>query len=147
MSSQIDSELRDILTRVRRIAIIGASDNPARPSNYVAQYLAARGYQVHAVNPGLAGRTMFGHPVVATLSEIEADIDMVDIFRRSEHVPAIVDEALTSLPDLDVIWMQIGVTHAVAAEKAQARGITVVQDRCPKIEYHRFFGDRHLKDL
>jgi predicted CoA-binding protein len=84
---------------------------------------------------------LFGQEVKASLSDIKGRIDMIDIFRRSDSVPAIVDEALEAFPDLKVIWMQIGVMHAGAAEKAKARGVEVVQNRCPKIEYQRLFGE------
>ena len=96
------------------------------------------------VNPGLAGQSLLGATVVGSLSEIEGPVDMVDIFRRSEAVPAIVDEALALFPDLGTIWMQIGVEHAQAAELAQARGVDVVQNRCPKIEYQCLFGDLRM---
>ncbi|KAF0677600.1 CoA-binding protein [Profundibacterium mesophilum] len=136
-----DAELKTLLTETRTIACVGVSANPVRPSHFVARYLAARGYEVTAVNPGLAGQTMFGRAVQPDLASLEGRIDMLDIFRRSEHVPALVDEALETLPGLRVIWMQIGVRHEAAAHRARERGITVVQDRCPKIEYQRLFGE------
>lgn len=136
-----DTLLRDILTRTRRIAVVGVSLNPVRPSYYVARYLGLRGYDVIPVNPVHAGQVAFGKTVVARLSDIGGGVDMVDIFRRPEAVPDIVDEALEAFPDLQTIWMQIGVEHAEAAAKAQARGVTVIQNRCPKIEYQRLFGE------
>ncbi len=117
-----DAFLRDILTRTRRVAVVGVSMNPVRPSYYVARYLSLKGFEVVPVNPGHAGETVFGARVVASLSEIEGGVDMVDIFRRPEHVPPIVDEALEAFPDLQTIWMQIGVVNEDAAEKARARG-------------------------
>lgn len=123
------------------MAIVGISSNPVRPSYFVARYLSLKGFTVIPVNPGLAGQTLFGQEVKASLSDIKGRIDMIDIFRRSDSVPAIVDEALEAFPDLKVIWMQIGVMHAGAAEKAKARGVEVVQNRCPKIEYQRLFGE------
>ncbi|MGJ8611678.1 MAG: CoA-binding protein, partial [Octadecabacter sp.] len=93
------------------------------------------------VNPGLAGQTLFGETVYATLADIPFDVDMVDIFRRSDAVPMIVDEALAQWPELQTIWMQIGVEHDQAAATAQAHGVTVIQNLCPKIEYQRLFGD------
>lgn len=123
------------------MAIVGISSNPVRPSYFVARYLSLKGFTVTPVNPGLAGQTLFGQEVKASLSDIKGRIDMIDIFRRSDSVPAIVDEALEAFPDLKVIWMQIGVMHAGAAEKAKARGVEVVQNRCPKIEYQRLFGE------
>lgn len=142
--SYSDDMLKDILTRVKRVAVVGVSMNPVRPSYYVARYLALKGFQVVPVNPGHVGKQPFGATVVGSLSEIEGPVDMVDIFRRSEAVPPIVDEALAAFPDLDVIWMQIGVEHAEAAAKAQARGVTVIQNRCPKIEYQRLFGELRM---
>jgi len=123
------------------VAIVGISSNPVRPSYFVARYLSLKGFTVTPVNPRLAGQTLFGQEVKASLSDIKGRIDMIDIFRRSDSVPAIVDEALEAFPDLKVIWMQIGVMHAGAAEKAKARGVEVVQNRCPKIEYQRLFGE------
>ncbi|GAA6200573.1 CoA-binding protein [Aquicoccus sp. SU-CL01552] len=144
MPEYSDTFLKDILTRTRRIAVVGVSLNPVRPSYYVARYLALKGYDIVPVNPGHAGKTLFDQTVVASLSEIEGDVDMVDIFRRSEAVPPIVDEALERFPALQTIWMQIGVEHAEAAAKAEARGVTVIQNRCPKIEYQRLFGELRM---
>ncbi|MEL7012953.1 MAG: CoA-binding protein, partial [Pseudomonadota bacterium] len=132
------------LTRTRRIAVVGVSLNEVRPSYYVARYLALKKFEVVPVNPGHAGKIAFGQKVVATLSDIEGDVDMVDIFRRSEHVPPIVDEALSCFANLQTIWMQIGVYHEGAAEAARARGIEVVMNRCPKIEYQRLFGELRM---
>ena len=139
-----DAFLKDILTRTRRIAVVGVSMNPVRPSYYVARYLGLKWYQVVPVNPGHAGKMLFGQKVQASLSDIEEDVDMVDIFRRSETVPPIVEEALERFPALQTIWMQIGVQHAEAAAKAEARGVVVVQNRCPKIEYQRLFGELRM---
>ncbi|MEM7076666.1 MAG: CoA-binding protein [Pseudomonadota bacterium] len=139
-----DAHLRDILTRTRRIAIVGISTNEIRPSYFVGRYLALKGYEVSLVNPGQAGKTVFGRPVVATLADIGGGVDMVDLFRRSEHVPPIVDEALDLFPELRTIWMQIGVRHEAAADRARARGIDVIMNRCPKIEYQRLFGELRM---
>ena len=139
-----DAFLKDILIRTKRVAIVGVSGNPVRPSYFVARYMGLRGYDVVPVNPGLAGQHLFGATVVSSLSEIEGPVDMVDIFRRSEAVPAIVDEALAHFPDLGTIWMQIGVEHDQAAAVAQERGVDVVQNRCPKIEYQRLFGELRM---
>ncbi len=136
-----DDLLRDVLTRTKRVAVVGVSMNPVRASYFVARYLGLRGFDVVPVNPRHAGDVLFGKTIVGALSEIEGGADMVDIFRRSEAVPEIVEEALAHFPDLQTIWMQIGVKHAEAAALAQARGITVIQDRCPKIEYQRLFGE------
>ena len=139
-----DAFFKNILTRTKRVAIVGVSGNPVRPSYFVARYLSLRGFDVLPVNPGLEGQTLFGATVVGSLSEIDGPVDMVDIFRRSEAVPEIVDEALAKFPDLGTIWMQIGVEHAQSAEMAQARGVDVVQNRCPKIEYQRLFGELRM---
>lgn len=134
-----DDVIRGILTKTRTIALVGWSPNPARPSHGVAAFLRARGIKVIPVNPGHAGTDWDGQPVYARLSDIptEEAVEMVDIFRRSDAVPAVVDEALASLPHLRVIWMQLGVSHEGAAEKARARGVVVIQNHCPKIETHR----------
>ncbi|MEJ6398393.1 CoA-binding protein [Yoonia sp. 208BN28-4] len=139
-----DSFLKTILERTRTVAVVGVSANPVRPSYFVARYLGLKGYRVIPVNPGLAGQTLFGETVYGTLADVPDDVDMVDIFRRSDAVPAIVDEALARWPDLQTIWMQIGVEHAQAAEVAQARGVDVLQNRCPKIEYQRLFGELRM---
>jgi uncharacterized protein len=135
-----DAQIRSILARTRRIALVGASAKPSRPSHRVMQFLLNAGYDVVPVNPGLAGQTLLGQPVAASLSDIDGDIDMVDIFRQSDHVPEIVDEALARFPQLGTIWMQIGVMHEAAAETARAGGVDVVMNRCPKIEYPRLMS-------
>ncbi len=142
-----DENIKAVLLRTKTIAVVGVSKNPSRPSHYVTQYLAQKGYRVVPVNPGLEGQTLFGETVYGRLADIPFDVDMIDIFRRPDAVPEIVDEALARWPKLPTIWMQIGVHHAQAAAKAEARGVTVVQNRCPKVEYHRLFGDVHLAQL
>lgn len=144
MTQYSDPFLRDILKRTKVIAVVGVSMNPVRPSYYVARYLGLKGFKVIPVNPGHAGKQLFGETVRASLSDISEPVDMVDIFRRSEAVPPIVDEALAQFEGLKTIWMQIGVEHAEAAAKAEARGIDVVQNRCPKIEYQRLFGELRM---
>ncbi len=144
MADYSDDFLKTILKRSKVIAVVGFSLNPVRPSYYVARYLSLKGYRVIPVNPGHAGVPLFGETVRASLSEIDAPVDMVDIFRRSEAVPPIVDEALEALPGLKTVWMQIGVEHAEAAAKAEARGVDVVMNRCPKIEYQRLFGELRM---
>lgn len=139
-----DQYLKDILNRTKRVAVVGVSMNQVRPSFYVARYLKLKGFEVIPVNPGHAGKQAFGQTVVASLSDIEGGVDMVDIFRRSDHVPPIVDEALDCFPDLQTIWMQIGVWHEETAEKARARGVNVIMNRCPKIEYQRLFGELRM---
>ncbi len=141
-----DDFLRQILKRTRVIACVGVSMNPVRPSYFVARYLGLKGFKVIPVNPGHAGERLFGQVIRPDLASIpvEEQVDFLDIFRRSEAVPALVDEALAHLPALKTIWMQIGVEHAQAAATAAARGIDVVQDRCPKIEYQRLFGELRM---
>lgn len=136
-----DAFLKDVLERTRRVAIVGVSMNPVRASYFVARYLGLRGFTVFPVNPRHAGEKLFGQEIRNSLAEVPKDVDMVDIFRRSDAVPDIVEDALSELPNLKTIWMQIGVEHAQAAAVAQARGIDVIQDRCPKIEYQRLFGE------
>lgn len=139
-----EDHLKKILKRMRVVAVVGVSANPVRPSYFVARYLRLKGARVVPVNPGLAGQELFGETVHASLSEIPFDVDMVDIFRRSDAVPAIVGDALARWPKLETIWMQIGVEHAEAAGQAQARGVDVIQNRCPKIEYQRLFGELRM---
>ena len=136
---ETDATLRRVLTEAKVIAVVGLSQNTARPSYGVAAFLQSRGYRIVPVNPGLAGGTLLGEMVYADLANIPAEIavDMVDIFRAPEAVPGIVAEALAHLPALKTLWMQIGVTHAEAAETARAAGLTVIEDRCPKIEIPR----------
>lgn len=142
--SYSDAFLRDVLQRTKVVAVIGVSINPVKASYFVARYLGLRGMKVIPVNPVYAGKSLFGETIVSSLAEISQPVDMLDIFRRSEAVPEIVDEALAHLPDLQTIWMQIGVEHEEAARKAQARGIDVIQNRCPKIEYQRLFGELRM---
>lgn len=137
-----DRELRDILKSTRTIAIVGLSPNPTRPSYFVGRYLAQRGYRVIPINPGHAGKEFFGETFRGSLAELaDEGVDMLDLFRRSEHVPPIVEEALETLPGLRTVWMQIGVRNEEAAAAARAAGCRVVQDRCPKIEHQRLFGE------
>lgn len=139
-----DSELRHILTETKVIACVGVSMNPVRPSYYVARYLGLRGKRVIPINPVHAGKTLLGETVRADLSDLSEPVDMVDIFRRPEYVPEIVESALAHLPHLRTVWMQIGVEHPEAAATAQAAGKTVIQNRCPKIEYQRLFGELRM---
>jgi predicted CoA-binding protein len=132
-----DQEIPEILGRARVIAVVGWSPNAMRPSHRVAQFLKAHGYHVIPVNPGHAGMAALGETVRASLSEISEPVDMVDIFRRSELVLPVVEEALERLPSLRTVWMQLGVENAEAAAMAEARGIRVVQDRCPAIDIPR----------
>jgi predicted CoA-binding protein len=139
MQNPDDDTIRQILTGTHTVAVVGWSPNPERPSHGVADFLIGRGMRMIPVNPGQAGQIYAGEVIRAGLRDIPAGdkIDMVDIFRRSDAVPEIVDAALDALPGLKVIWMQLGVIHDAAAAKARARGVIVVQDRCPKIEARR----------
>ena len=139
-----DAHLRKILGRTKTIAMVGVSANPVRPSYFVARYLGLKGFRVIPVNPGLSGQTLFGERVFADLTEVPYPVDMVDIFRRSEVVPEIVDTALDRWPELQTIWMQIGIENAQASEKAALCGVDVIQNRCPKIEYQRLFGELRM---
>jgi uncharacterized protein len=132
-----DDELRDILTRTRVIALVGWSPKPDRPSHRVAAFLVHHGYRVIPVNPGQAGMLALGERVRASLSEIAEPVDMVDIFRRSEEVGPVVDEALERFAELRTVWMQLGVFNPEAAARARMRGVTVVENRCPAIEIPR----------
>lgn len=129
-----DAEIRDILTSVKTIAVVGWSPKPDRPSHGVAAFLKRRGYRVIPVNPGQAGQVALGETVVANLAEA-GPVDMVDIFRRSEEAGAVVDEAISA--GAKVVWMQLGVIDHAAADRARAAGLRVVMDRCPAIEIPR----------
>jgi len=136
-----DDYIRGILTGVKRIAMVGASANTARPSFFVLKYLSERGFTMLPVNPGLAGGAILGLEVYASLVEAPGPIDMVDIFRNSDAAGAVVDEALALDPLPRVIWMQLGVRNDAAAARAEAKGVQVVMNRCPKIEYGRLSGE------
>ena len=136
-----DDDFRHILRRTKVVAIVGMSANPRRPSHQVAMFLQAKGMRIVPVNPGLEGQMLLGEKVYAHLKDIPLDVDMVDIFRKSEAVPDIVQEALGRWPKLPTLWLQIGVQHDEAAEIAKEKGVDVVQNRCPKIEYARLFSD------
>jgi predicted CoA-binding protein len=133
--------IRSILQSVKTIALVGASQNPARPSWIVTKYLLERGYDVIPVNPGLAGEELLGKRVYGSLKDIPHPIDMVEIFRNSQAAGPITDEALALNPLPKVIWMQLSVRNDDAAAKAEAKGIKVVMDRCPKIEFGRLSGE------
>lgn len=135
-----DSYLREILTSVRTIAVVGVSANAARPSNTVFGYLQKAGYRMIGVNPGMAGNSLLGAPCYPSLAAVPEPIDMVDIFRNSEAAGEIVDEALQLAPLPKVIWMQLTVRNDAAAARAEAAGIKVVMNRCPKIEHGRLSG-------
>jgi hypothetical protein len=120
--------------------MVGASANPARPSHGVLQYLVGKGYRVFPVNPGHVGKEIGGQVVYARLSDVPETIDLVDIFRRPEAVGGVVDEALLLEPLPKTIWMQLGIRDAAAAVRAEAAGLTVIMNRCLKIEYARLMA-------
>jgi predicted CoA-binding protein len=130
-----DDDMRALLTGVRRIAMVGASAKPDRPSYGVMRFLLDHGWHVIPVNPGLAGQSILGQTVVASLSEIDPPVDMVDIFRNSEAAADAVDEAIAHRAR--AVWLQLGVINPVAAARAESAGLEVVMDRCPKIEIRR----------
>jgi uncharacterized protein len=133
--SYSDDYIRSILKKTKTIALVGASPKPDRPSNHVMAFLQRKGYRVIPVNPQVAGETIHGERVVASLAEIKEPIDMVDIFRRSEQVPPVVDEAIAA--HAKVVWMQLAIRNDAAAAKAEAAGLEVVMNRCPAIEMPR----------
>ena len=136
-----DDYIADILKATKTIALLGASPNPDRPSNRVMSFLLSRGYEVIPVNPGQAGKEIHGRKVYAKLADIPEPIDMVDVFRPSAAVPGIVEEVLALDPLPKVVWTQLTIRHDEAAARAEAAGIKVVMNRCPKIEYARLSGE------
>jgi len=136
-----DSYIRGILNTVKTIAMVGISPKDVRPSYFVFKYLLERGYRMIPVNPGQAGGDILGQPVYARLADIPEPIDMVDVFRAAQYAPGIVEEALGLKPPPKVIWMQLGIRNEEAARLAEANGLKVVMDRCPKIEYGRLSSE------
>lgn len=136
-----DDLIEGILKRIKTIAMVGFSANEARPSYFVAKYLIERGYTLFLINPGLVGQEFFGAKVYARLKDCPQPIDMVDIFRNSDAAIAITDEALQLSPLPHVIWMQLSVRNDQAAARAEEKGVTVIMNRCPKIEFGRFSGE------
>jgi uncharacterized protein len=136
-----DSYIRGILNTVKTIAMVGASERENRPSYFAFKYLLERGYNMIPVNLAQAGHEMLGRKVYAKLSDVPEPIDMVDIFRASQHALPIVQEALALTPRPQVIWMQLGVRNDEAAKLAEDNGLKVVMNRCPKIEYGRISSE------
>ncbi len=134
-----DAKIRGILQRVKTIAMVGASSNWNRPSYFVMKYLQSKGFRVIPVNPGTAGQTLLGETIYAKLTDIPDPVDMVDVFRAADALPGIVDEAIAI--GAKVLWSQLGVRHDAAGAKAEAAGLDVIMDRCPKIEFSRFGGE------
>lgn len=137
--SYTDDYLRDVLSAAHRVAVVGLSSNWNRPSYFVAKYLQAKGYRILPVNPREAGKDILGEPVASSLEDLDAPADMVDIFRNSEAAGPITDEAIAH--GATSVWMQIGVRNDDAAARAEAAGLKVVMNRCPKIEFSRLFGE------
>jgi uncharacterized protein len=133
--------IRDILRSVKTIALVGASASEVRPSNLVLKYLLDKGYNVIPVNPGLEGRELHGRQVYAALKDIPVALDMVDVFRNSGAALSVVQEAVQLSPLPKVIWMQLGVRNDEAARIAEASGVKVVMNRCPKMEYGKLSGE------
>jgi uncharacterized protein len=136
-----DGYIRGILSTVKTIAMVGVSANTSRPSYFVFKYLLERGYRVIPVNPGLAGQDLLGQRVYASLADISEPVDMVDVFRAAQYLPGIVEQTLQMKPRPGVLWMQLGIRNEEAAQRAEANGIKVVMDRCPKIEYGRLSSE------
>src|SRR5688572_3727198 len=136
-----DSTIRGILNTVKSIAMVGISPKDNRPSYFAFKYLLERGYRMIPVNPGQAGKEILGQKVYARLADIPEPVDMVDIFRASQHALPVVEEALAMTPRPSVIWMQLGVRNDEAGAKAEAAGLKVVMNRCPKIEYGRLSSE------
>src|ERR1700761_8160266 len=136
-----DNYIREILNGVKSIAMVGASPNDVRPSYFAFKYLAQRGYDMIPINPGHVGKSLLGKPFVASLAEIGRPVDMIEIFRNSSHIMPVVDEALKLVPLPKVIWMQLGARDDAAAARAEAQGVKVVMNRCPKIEYGRLSSE------
>lgn len=145
--TQTDAQLREIFRSTRTIAVVGFSSNPARPSHYVAKFLIGLGYRVIPVNPGLAGQEFLGTTVRASFADAADEVDMVDVFRRSEEVAQITADALARWPGLRTIWLQLGISDPQSAALAGARGVTMVANRCPMIEIPRLFTPAEREEL
>lgn len=141
-----DDQYRKLLKETKCFACVGVSANPLRPSYFVIRYLALAGYRVIPVNPAYEGSRLFGEKVVADLASIPAgsEPDIVDIFRRPQEVPAIVEDAVSLFPNLKAIWMQIGIWCPEAAAIAESNNVIAIQNRCPKIERQRLFGELRM---
>jgi predicted CoA-binding protein len=136
-----DSYIRGILNTVKTIAMVGASAKDNRPSYFAFKYLLERGYNMIPINPGLAGKQLLGKTIYGRLSEVPEPIDMIDVFRAASYAVPVVQEALTLTPRPRVIWMQLGIRNDEAAALAEANGMKVVMNRCPKIEYGRLSSE------
>ena len=143
MPSYPEDLIKSILRSTKTIAMVGASGNEMRPSYFAMKYLLDKGFLIHPINPGMAGKQILGRTVYGSLKDVPAPVDMVDIFRDASAALGIVDEALAEKDRLGikVIWMQLGIINEEAAAKATEAGLTVIMDRCPKIEYGRLSGE------
>lgn len=143
MPNYSDELIKSVLRTTKTIALIGASANTQRASFFVLGYMLDHGYAVHPINPGLAGQQILGRTVYSSLKDVPAPVDMVDVFRSADAVPGILDEVLAEKDRLGIktFWLQLGIVHEQAAKKAEEAGLTVIMDRCPKIEYGRFSGE------
>lgn len=139
-----DATMAALLRGMKRVAVVGVSPNPVRPSYFVARYLELKGRHVYPINPGHAGERLLGGTVLAGIADLPGDVDTLDIFRRSEFVAPIVREAIDHLPGLKLVWLQIGVFSEEARAMCAEAGIAFVQNRCPKIEYQRLFGELRM---
>ncbi len=143
MPTYTDDYIKSILRSTKVIAMVGASGNEMRPSYFAMKYLLAKGFIIHPINPGMAGKEILGQKVYASLKDVPALVDMVDIFRTADVAPEIVRDALAERDRLGIktIWMQLGVVSDEGAKLAADAGLNVVMDRCPKIEYGRMSGE------
>ena len=137
VQSPTDPDLRALFTETRTIAVLGANVDPNKPAFFVPEYLSTQGFEIHPINPSFAGRTLWGRPFLASLTELEEPVDMVDIFRRPEALMAHVPEILGMRTLPKVVWLQLGIAHAEFARQLTAAGIRVVQDHCTLAEHRR----------
>tara|TARA_B100001142_G_C14105907_1_gene567118 strand:+ start:339 stop:821 length:483 start_codon:yes stop_codon:yes gene_type:complete len=144
--NKTDTRIRNILNTTKTIACVGASPNKLRPSYFVLRYLYLRKFKIIPINPNFKGQTLFGERFLGSVSEIKqsTNIDMLNIFRKSESVLPIVIEGLSNLEGLKTIWIQIGVNNAEARKLAISSGLEVIENRCPKIEHQRIFGELRM---
>ena len=133
-----DENLERVVRSLRRAAVLGVHPNAARPAHYVPKYLAEQGVEIFGVNPRFVGEELFGNPVVATLAELDVEVDVVDVFRPSQAIPTHADDVLAMRPAPKVVWLQLGIRHDETAERGRAAGIEVIQDRCLLVDHRRF---------
>ncbi|MEZ5331726.1 MAG: CoA-binding protein [Thermoanaerobaculia bacterium] len=134
-----EAQIREVLSSARTVAVLGAHVEPGKPAFYVPDYLASQGYRILPVNPGFVGRSQWGEPFRASLAEIGEPVDLVDVFRRAEHLPGHLDDILALDPRPRTVWLQLGIRHPAVAARLVEAGIDVVQDLCTMAE-HRALG-------